>query len=97
MKITVDGEDLYELTPLQEKVIMNDVHEDVFEADMKRRLHWVLTHKYDMCLKTLKDEWVPKFIATGTPIPIQEADFARAILCHPDYRSRKQRDAERNT
>jgi len=51
MKISVDSEDLFTLTETQKKVIMNDVHADAFDADMKRRLQYILMHKYEECFK----------------------------------------------
>ena len=45
MKIKVDNVDLFELTETQKKVIKNEIHADIFDEDMKRRLNWVLMHK----------------------------------------------------
>jgi hypothetical protein len=44
MKISINNEQILELTETQKKVIMNDISEDIFESDMKRRLHWCVEH-----------------------------------------------------
>jgi len=92
MKISVDDRELFTLTETQKKVIMNDINEDIFEEDMKRRLQYILTHKYERCLARLKYEWIPKFVSSGTPISINEEDFIKSILKHPQYKNRKQRE-----
>jgi len=42
MKISVDGHTILELSQVQKLIIKNDIPEDIFEADMKRRLHYII-------------------------------------------------------
>jgi hypothetical protein len=92
MKISVDGKDLFELTETQKKVIMNDIHEDIFDEDMKRRLQWVLTHKYERCLERLKNEWMPILKENMQSIPTNDEALAEIIFEQKDYKSRKDRE-----
>ena len=95
MKISVDGQDLFELSDIQKQVIMNDIHEDIFDQDMKRRLQYILTHKYEQCYKRLKEEWEPKLAASGADsIPTNADKFAAMVFAHPNYKSRKQREEQ---
>jgi len=95
MKITVDNIDLYTLTETQKKVIKNDIHADAFEADMKRRLEWVLLHKYEQCFKRLKKEWDEKLPSLGvTSVPTDPDAYAEMIFALPTYKDRKTRDNE---
>ncbi len=94
MKISVDGQELYELSETQKKVIRNDIHEDEFNADMKRRLHWVLNHKYERCLERLKQEWMPKLKSRSDSVPTSDDKFAELVFSQPDYKSRKVREDE---
>lgn len=97
MKISVDNIELYSLNEIQKKVIKDYVHEDIFENDMKRRLHWVLNHLYDQAFKILKEQWEPKLKASGIKmIPTDNDEFAQMVFNHSDYKSRKQRDFENN-
>lgn len=92
MKISVDDKELYTLSEIQKKVIMNDIHEDFFSEDMKRRLHYILMHKYEQCFKRLKSEWEPKLKSRGIAMfPSNDDAFAELVFSQPDYRNRAHR------
>ena len=94
MKISVNDKELYSLSETQKKVIKNDIHEDIFESDMKRRLQWVLMHKYERCMERLKSEWLPKLKSKYATIPTNDDQLAELIFADPDYKGRKQKDFE---
>lgn len=94
MKISVNDLELFSLSPIQCQVICNDIHADEFDADMKRRLEYILMHKYEQCFKRLKAEWEPKLAQRLESIPTNPDDLAQLIFSQPDYVDRKQRDAE---
>jgi len=95
MKIHVDNELLFELTETQKKVIKNDILEEEFDQDMKRRLQYILTHKYEACFKRLQDEWIPKLKeAKVKNIPLDDQEFANLVFAQPDYKNRSTKDAE---
>jgi len=92
MKISVDDKELFTLSDVQKKVIMNDIHADEFEADMCRRLCYVLQHKYEQCFKRLKHEWDPKLQDKIDAIPTNPDKFAELIFSQPEYQDRKERE-----
>lgn len=93
MKISVDDKELFTLTETQKKVIMNDISEDIFEDDMKRRLQWVLMHKWERCFERLKKEWEPKLKQAGIKmIPTDEEEFANLVFSQSSYQDRKNRE-----
>lgn len=92
MKISVDDQELFKLSEVQKRVIKNDIHEDIFEEDMKRRLHYILTHKYERCFERLKAEWMPKLQERVQSVPTNPDALAELIFSQPDYKSRKGRD-----
>jgi len=93
MKISVDDKELFSLSETQKKVIKNDILEDIFDEDMKRRLQYILMHKYEQCYKRLKEEWEPKLIASGAKsIPTNPDEFAEMVFARPEYKDRKRRD-----
>lgn len=95
MKISVDDIELYSLSVTQKKVIENDIPTEIFDGDMKRRLEWVLTHKYEQCFKRLKDEWEPKLKTLGvSSIPLDNDAFAELVFARAEYKNRSTRDAE---
>jgi len=93
MKISVDDQELFTLSETQKKVIMNDIHEDIFEDDMKRRLQYILRHEYERCFERLKKEWEPKLAKRMGSIPTNPDAFANLIFSHPDYMNKKMRES----
>jgi hypothetical protein len=95
MKIAVDGIDLFELTDIQKQVIQNDVQVEIFDSDMKRRLQWILIHKYEECFRELKNEWDQKLAVNGvTMIPTDPDAYAQLVFSQSNYLNRSARDAQ---
>lgn len=94
MKIFMNSEQILELKEIHQKVIQNDIPSEIFEADMKRRVQYILTHKYERCLERLKNEWMPKLKERLQNIPTDDESLAQIILSQPDYKDRSQREAE---
>jgi len=92
MKISVNDQELFALSDVQRKVICNDIHEDEFDADMKRRLQYILIHKYEQCFKRLKEEWEPKLAQRVEAVPTNADALAQLIFAQSDYKCRKQRE-----
>lgn len=92
MKISIDGEELFTLTEIQKKVIRSDIHDDIFDEDMKRRVKWVLEHKYERCMERLKAEWLPILAERMDSIPTSDEKLAEIICSQHDYKCRKDRD-----
>lgn len=93
MKISVDDLELFTLTNTQKLVIKYDINADEFDVDMKRRLKYILTHKYEQCMKRLRDEWTPKLKDLGvTSVPLDDDEFADLVFSQPSYQDRKARD-----
>lgn len=95
MKVSVNDVELFTLNTTQLSVIANDVPSTDLDEDLKRRLQWVLTNKYDECYKRLFNEWFPKLAERGvTSIPTDKDAFAQLVFAQPDYKNRATRDAE---
>ena len=95
MKISVNDKEVFSLSEIQEKVIQNDIPSSYFEEDMKRRLQYILMHKYEECFKRLKSEWEPKLKALGVQsIPLNDEAFATLVFSRPEYKDRQSRDLE---
>lgn len=95
MKIFVDNDQVFELNETKKKVIKNDIHDTIFDDDMKRRVRWILEHKYENCFKRLKDEWEPKLASRGIKsIPTDPDEFADLVFSQSDYKNRANRDEE---
>ena len=95
MKISVDNIELFELSEIQKRVIQNDVNADIFEDDMKRRLQYILMHKYERCFARLKQEWDSKLAQNGVEsVPTNPDAYAQLVFAQPNYKDRKARDLE---
>lgn len=95
MKISVDDQELFTLTETQKQVIKNDIDEDIFDVDMKRRLHYILSHKYERCFESLKKEWDVKLVQNGVQsVPTNPDAYAQLVFAQPNYMDRKQKDAD---
>lgn len=94
MKVKVNEQDLFELNQVQKKVICNDIHEDEFDADMKRRLQYILMHKYEQCFERLKKEWDPKLQNRCESVPTDPDKYAELVFAQFDYKCKKAREAE---
>ncbi len=94
MKISVNDEHLFTISEVQKAVIANDIQEEILEEDLKRRVAYVITHKYEQCFERLKKEWEPKLAALGVEsIPTNKDAFAQLVFSQPSYKNRSQRDA----
>lgn len=93
MKVSVDDVQLFELSEIQKKVICNEICCDDMEADLKRRLEYILMHKYEQCYKNLFDEWFPKLSERFDIVPTNPEKFAELVFSQEDYKDRKMRDA----
>lgn len=86
MKIKVNDEHVFELSDIQKKVIQNEIMFSMFEEDMKRRARYIIEHKYERCMKRLREEWIPKLQANGVKsIPLNDDDFAELVFSQPNY------------
>ena len=95
MKISIDNELVFELSETKKKVLKNDIPAEEFDADMKRRLQWVLENKYERSLKRLRDEWLPKLKeAKIRNVPLDDEEFAEFVFKQQGYKDRSQRKAE---
>jgi len=93
MKISVNSVELFTLTETQKLVMKNNIMGDILEDDLKRRLQWVIMHKYEQCFKSLKAEWDPKLLANGVDMVPTDADFyAQLVFAQPNYKDRATRE-----
>lgn len=95
MKISVNDQELFSLSEVQKKVIKNDILDEIFDEDMKRRLQYILMHKYERCFKRLKDEWDKKLVENGVrSVPTDPDEYAQLVFSQPNYKNRSARELE---
>lgn len=95
MKIYIDDELIFEISESKKNVIKNDIPEEEFDEDIKRRLFHIIDHKYSRCLKRLKDEWLPKLKENGVKdVPLDDDAFSELVFAQKEYKNRSKRDIE---
>lgn len=95
MKVSVNDAELFTLSDIKKQVIAHDINVDTLEDDLKRRLRYILKHKYERCLARLKEQWIPKLKENGvTEIPLDDDAFAQLVFDQPNYKDKKEREAE---
>lgn len=97
MEIVVDGKKLFELTELQKKVLSWEISEDLLDEDLKRRLEWVLMHKYEQTFARFKS-YGDALLATNKValLPADREAYINLVCSQPNYEDRKARDAKLN-
>ena len=96
MKFFVDEIEVFELTETKKKVIQNEILSSVFEDDMRRRVKYIVQHKYQNCFERLKKHWEPKLKGRVESVPLDEEAFANLVFSQEDYKDRTARFAEQN-
>lgn len=92
MKISVNDQEILTLTETQKDVIRHDIPTELFDEDMKRRMRYILVHKYEQCFKRLKKEWDEKLRQNGVAmIPTDPEAYAQLVFSQPNYQNRSQR------
>ena len=93
----IDGVDqeVCEITQHHLDVIGNEIPSSILIQDLKRRVEYILMHKYKRCLKRMKDEWIPKLQENGVEsIPLNDQALVDLILQQDNYKNAQQRQDE---
>lgn len=83
MKISIDYEDLFILSETQKKVIRNDIHDEIFESDMKRRLEYIVNHPVERFLdKNSKQAYDFLKSKKIKEVPLNKMELADLVFEH---------------
>jgi hypothetical protein len=76
-------------------VIQHDIPAEIFDADMKRRVRYIIEHKYEQCFKRFKEHGEQLLRDNGVEmIPTDRDAFIQLVVSQPNYKGRSARDAE---
>lgn len=75
MKISINSEEIISLSDHEKNVIKNDIHADIFQSDMKRRIIWSIEHPIIHLVEKNKTEWMKKFKDSYPSDPIKFASL----------------------
>lgn len=95
MKVSVNDVELFTLSETQKDVLQHFIPSALLDEDLKRRLNWVLDHKYQRAFVQLKAEWDPKLVENGVQsIPTDRDLYAQLVFEQTNYKDRDARDLE---
>ena len=83
------------LTDLQQKILSNDLYNDIDNAGLDKWIQDAVDGKINNCWKRMQSEWTTKLMNDDSftdPIPSNQADFVALVTARSDYKTRKQRD-----
>jgi len=103
MKFHVNGDEVLDLNETKMKVICNDIMKEEFDSDMKRRVQYIISHKYQRCFERLYKEWVIDSDGKGSKlakngiksIPTDPDELAELIFSQPNYSDRSKREKDK--
>jgi hypothetical protein len=94
MKVMIDNELILELSDVKKQVLKSEIHDHIFDEDMKRRIQWIIIHKYEECFRKLKDKWDPILVVNGVKmVPTDQDEYASLVFAQPNYQSRSERES----
>ena len=86
------------LTDLQQKILSNDLYNDTDNAGLDAWLDDAITGKINNCWKRMRTEWTTRLMDDESftdSIPSNQADFVALVTARSDYKTRKQREDEK--
>ena len=95
MKVYIDDKEIFEITPTDLDLFSDEIVTCDVQADIERRLQWVISHKCEQLYKRFKEEWTTKLASEGvTSVPLAKDAFVALVKASPNYKNRSTRDAE---
>lgn len=92
MKIKINDKVIFEISATDRILLEHDLLD--VDADIERRLEYIIKHKADQCYKRLREEWDKKLELDPliNSVPTKREDYVMFIKKHPNYKSRAQRE-----
>lgn len=90
--VKLDDKVLFEITDSDLALLANN-HVNP-QAEIERRLRWVIEHHCEQCYERLKNEWFPKLLCDPevASIPKSKEEFVKLVRSCKEYKNRKERE-----
>lgn len=94
MQVKLDDKVIFEISDVDIKILENDLLD--VQAEIERRLQYIITHKVDQCYRRLHQEWMQKLQQDPLieAVPLKREDFVKYVMALPDYKNRATLEAE---
>lgn len=70
------------------------INEDELEADLIRRIKWVIDEKVRHAREMLLAEWQPKLEAENAMLPTSKSELLNMVFTSPSFKPKKQKDID---
>ena len=83
------------LTDLQQKILSNDLYNDIDNAGLDDWIQKAVDGKISNCWKRMQREWTTRLMDDDSftdAIPSNQKDFVDLVTARSDYKNRKARD-----
>ena len=93
--IKVNDIEIFQISNTDEELLGQDLLE--VDAEINRRMQYIIDHKVDQCFKRMKEEWVDSGKLEGlgvTSIPTNRDELVALITAQPDYMTKAQKIAK---
>lgn len=95
MKVSVNDKELFTISETQKQVLKHFIPSEILEEDLKRRLFWVIDHKYQNAFNQMKQEWDSKLVANGVQsVPTDKDAYAQLVFSQENYKDRDASDLD---
>ena len=92
MQVKVDNKVIFEITQTDVDLLAYDLLD--VQAEIERRLKYIIEHKVGECYKRFKEEWDKKLEKDSSVnfIPSKRDEYVAFVKARSDYKNRSQRE-----
>lgn len=92
MKISINDQPIMTVQDYEKKVIAYDIHKDIVEDDIVRRIEQCIYNRYLTSFKNLKKDWDHVLMSRGIKnLPSNEEEYSNLVFAQPDYKDKAER------
>jgi len=97
MKIYADTDLLYEISPLEKRILEDEVNKERLEQSIKDQIQWAVQSRIESAYEKLKREWLPILFKRYPSVPTGKKELLDLILSQPDYRDQFMKENKAQT
>jgi hypothetical protein len=94
MQIKLNDEIIFELSERETQILLYDILPGDLQAEIKRRISWVLETKIQACKERIIQKYEPILKQTEEFIPTNEEMLLQAMMSHLSYKDKLTRELE---
>jgi len=92
MKISIDGDLVYEVSDLEKKCLESTINKYQIEARFHEAVSWYVQSYCDQARENIKKTWIPILFKRLKSIPTDDESLLNLIFAQPDYEDQYTKD-----